>query len=236
MILQVRLWCLLGLLRIEPIQLIGQLIDIEFLQLSDKTLIFGQPRGQLLARDPLLRLHLAQSLDQQHKRRTVISTFLQGCQTLLQFGIVELVIRIVKFGRVGKGGRIETGQSHRERLIDRKISRLVQFSKAYILELFRRQVRSLLLKHSLHVIGLLVGPTELGGHPHLPLRTDEHVLRPNVADLVACRVKCLPCRDDRVNKVPQLRLFEKLALHVAPVHHLVAQQIRIVFVCDLRKK
>jgi hypothetical protein len=46
-------------------------------------------------------------------------------------------------------------------------------------------------------------------------------------------VECFGRHDDGVDEIPQLRLLEELLFDITAIHDLIAQQIRVVFVCDL---
>ncbi len=58
------------------------------------------------------------------------------------------------------------------------------------------EIGSLLIEDRLEIVGLLVGPGELGSYSHLSFGADEHIMRPNVSDFEVGGVESLSRHDD----------------------------------------
>lgn len=103
-------------------------------------------------------------------------------------------------------------------------------------QFLRRQVGDFFIEGCLLIVRLFVWPGEMSGHSHLSLRTNEDVLRTHVSNFGVGGVEGLSSTDDGVDQVPKLRLLKELALHVAAIDDLVAQQVWIVLVGNLHGK
>lgn len=97
---------------LQSVQLFRHFADSELSELDYAIFIRREPLHQFLAADPLSRLCLAQTLDEQHQWRTVTIVLLKIRQPFLQFFVLELVISLVEGAGVGERGSIEAGESN----------------------------------------------------------------------------------------------------------------------------
>lgn len=83
------------------------------------------------------------------------------------------------------------------------------------------------------VVGLFAGPRELCCYPDLSLGTDEDVFGAHVSDFQVFGVEGAAGEDHRIDEIPKFGLFEIFALHAAPVHDFVAEEVGVVLKLDL---